>query len=249
MSAAAAPAVPSLLSLGGKVALVTGGGGGIGSAIAALFAQAGARVVSVDLAGHPGPEGVESRDCDLSRAADVRAVVDGVARDHGRLDLVVHSAGITRDGVLWKMEEAAWSQVMAVNLDAAFHLVKASVPHLRAAGGGAVVLVSSINGQRGKFGQANYAASKAGLIALGKTAAIELGRFGVRVNSIAPGLIETAMTANLPPEARKRAVDETLLGRTGTPDDVARVALFLCSDLSRHVTGQVLRVDGGQLTA
>jgi len=122
-------------------------------------------------------------------------------------------------------------------------------PRLRARGGGSVVLLSSINGERGKLGQSNYAASKAGLIALGKTAAIELGHFGVRVNCVAPGLIRTPMTESLPPEVLQRAVDETALGRTGSPEDVANAVLFLCSDLSGHITGQVLRVDGGQLTA
>jgi 3-oxoacyl-[acyl-carrier protein] reductase len=112
-----------------------------------------------------------------------------------------------------------------------------------------VVLIASINAERGKFGQANYVASKAGLIGLGKTAALELGRFGVRVNCVAPGWIETPMTAAVPEPFRTRALDETALGRLGQPDDVARVVLFLCCDLSRHVTGQVLRVDGGQLTA
>ena len=120
---------------------------------------------------------------------------------------------------------------------------------MRRAGAGAVVLVSSINGQRGKFGQSNYAASKAGLIGLAKTAALELGGFGIRVNCVAPGWIETPFTASLAAEYRERALSETPLRRLGQPDDVANAVLFLCSDMSRHVTGQVLRVDGGQLMA
>jgi acetoacetyl-CoA reductase/3-oxoacyl-[acyl-carrier protein] reductase len=147
------------------------------------------------------------------------------------------------------MEEEAWSEVLSVNLDSAFYLLKEATPLLRKAGSGSVVLISSINGQRGKFGQANYAASKSGLIALGKTAALELGRFQIRVNTVAPGWIETPMTEGIPGEFRQRALDESALGRLGEPDDVARVVLFLCSDLSRYVTGQVVRVDGGQLMA
>ena len=160
---------------------------------------------------------------------------------------MVHCAGITRDGVLWKLSSDDWRAVMAANLDSAFYLLHAAVPALRAAGGGAVVLVSSINGERGKAGQANYAASKAGLNALARTAARELGRFGIRVNAVAPGWVETPMTAALPEELRQRALAETALGRLGRPEDVAGAVLFLCSDLARHVTGQVLRVDGGQL--
>ncbi len=135
-----------------------------------------------------------------------------------------------------------------MNLDSAFHLLKGAVPLMREAGG-SVVLISSINGERGKFGQANYAASKAGLIGLGRTAARELGRFGIRVNLVAPGMIRTPMTATLAPEFLREAEAETALGRIGEPLDVAAAILFLVSAMGRHVTGQVLRVDGGQLTA
>ena len=166
------------------------------------------------------------------------------------LDLVVHCAGITRDGVLWKLDLEDWREVIDVNLSSAFLLLRGLTPLLRGHGrGGAIVLISSINGERGKFGQANYAASKAGLIALGKTAALELGRFGVRVNCVCPGFIETALTAKLPAQVRERAIAETVLGHPGLPADVADAALFFCSDMSRHVTGQSLRVDGGQLIA
>jgi NAD(P)-dependent dehydrogenase (short-subunit alcohol dehydrogenase family) len=244
----ATPPVAGLVSLAGKVALVTGARGGIGSAVASVLAQAGATVVSSDLDAGPGTTGPSPVACDMSKPDEIRSLVASVGRDHKRLDLVVHAAGITADAVLWKLPDDAWSRVLATNLDSAFHLLKAAVPLLRAAGGGSVVFVASINGERGKFGQSAYAASKAGLIALGKTAALELGRFGIRVNSIAPGWIETSMTAKSPDEVRARAVGETALGHVGQPADVARAALFLCSDLSSHVTGQVLRVDGGQLT-
>jgi acetoacetyl-CoA reductase/3-oxoacyl-[acyl-carrier protein] reductase len=150
---------------------------------------------------------------------------------------------------LWKLEDADWDEVMRVNLDSAFHVLKLAIPVMRRSGEGAVVLVSSINGERGKVGQANYAASKAGLIGLGRTAARELGRFGIRVNVVAPGMILTPMTEKLSQEIRDRAVEESALGRVGTPEDVARACLFLVSPLASHITGQVLRVDGGQLIA
>jgi len=159
----------------------------------------------------------------------------------------VHCAGGTRDALLSKMTDEEWRTVLSTNLDSAFFLLRSAAPALRRAGGGAVVLVSSINAERGKAGQANYAASKAGLHALARTAARELGRYGIRVNAVAPGWIDTPMTAGLSTELRERALGETVLGRLGRPEDVAGVVLFLCSGLARHVTGQVLRVDGGQL--
>lgn len=237
-----------LLSLEGRSALVTGGSGGIGAAIVASLQAAGARVASVDLPGQEPPAGAVALPCDLSDADAVAALGPQVDSAFGRLDVLVHAAGITRDGVLWKMSRDAWDAVLSVNLDAAFHLLQMAVPRMRAADGGRVVLVSSINGERGKFGQANYAASKAGLHGLARTAAREVGRFGIRVNVVAPGMILTPMIEALPEVVRARAVEETARGCLGTPEDVARAVLFLVSDLSEHVTGQILRVDGGQLT-
>lgn len=236
--------------LDGAVALVTGGSGGIGGAIVARLAAAGARVASADLSAPAKlPAGAEHRACDVSDAQAVRELVASVAQAHGGLDVVVHAAGITRDRVLWKLADEDWEAVLRVNLDAAFWLLKAAAPHLRSSRRAAVALVSSINGERGKFGQTNYAAAKAGLIGLARSAARELGRDGVRVNVIAPGFVETPMTAALGEPHLRRALEETVLGRVGRPDDVAAAVLFLCSDLARHVTGQVLRVDGGQLMA
>ncbi len=225
-------------SLDGAVALVTGGAGKIGRAIVELLSSAGARVIATDL-----------DTCDVTDRAQVDALVESLVAEHGGLDLLVHCAGITRDGVLWKLSDDDWDSVLRVNLDAAFLLLRATAPHLRRSKRGSVVMISSINGERGKFGQSNYAASKAGLIGLAKSAARELGRDGARVNVVAPGFIETAMTATLPAAIREHALDETVLGRLGKPGDVAGAVLFLCSDLARHITGQVLRVDGGQLIA
>jgi 3-oxoacyl-[acyl-carrier protein] reductase len=240
-------ATAGLVALEGRVALVAGGAGGIGSAVSALLLAAGARVVVLDRPGREAPAGTRLVACDLTDSPAVGAAVAAVAQEQGRLDLLVHCAGITRDGLIFKMSDEDWRAVMGANLDSAFYLLRAAAPALRATGGGSVVLVSSINGERGKAGQANYAASKGGLNALARTAARELGRFGIRVNAVAPGWVETSMTAGLPAELRQRALEESVLGRLGQPEDVARAVLFLCSELSRHVTGQVLRVDGGQL--
>ncbi len=237
----------SLLSLRDKVAIVAGGAGGIGSAIVRRFVEAGARVVVVDRPGTTAPDGATLVPCDISDASAVEKCFEMFEKPSSRLDILVHAAGITRDGVLWKMSAEAWNQVLRVNLDSAFYLLRGAAPLLRSSGEGSVILVTSINGERGKFGQTNYAASKAGLIGLGRTAAREMGAFGVRVNMISPGMIRTPLTEALPADVRKLAEDESVLKRMGEPDDVARVALFLASPMSRHVTGQVLRVDGGQL--
>jgi len=228
--------------LDGAVALVTGAAGAIGHAVCALLEAEGVRVIGLDVA-----KGTGHVHCDVTDRGQVDELVESVSTEHGGIDLLVHCAGITRDRVLWKLEDEEWRSVMSVNLDSAFILLRAAAPHLRRSDRASVVMISSINGERGKLGQANYAASKAGLIGLAKSAARELGRDGVRVNVIAPGFIETAMTADLPAEVKQQSIAETVLGRAGQPDDVAGAVVFLCSRMARHVTGQVLRVDGGQL--
>ena len=235
------------LSLEGRVAIVTGGGGGIGTAVAAQLHEAGARVITFDRANRPGPPGTDSIPCDVTKGTEVATTLARVVSEQGRIDIVVHCAGITRDRSLSRMTDEEWFDVIETNLSSAFHLIRASIAPLREAGDGVIVIVGSINAERGKAGQANYAASKAGLIGLARTAARELGRHGIRVNVVSPGWIDSAMTAALDPAFRQRALYETVLGRVGTPGDVAGPVLFLCSPLSRHITGQVLRVDGGQL--
>ncbi|MBK6938988.1 MAG: SDR family oxidoreductase [Planctomycetes bacterium] len=227
--------------------VVTGGASGIGAAVVAAFLARGAKVAVLDIRDSADAR-AKSFVVDVTDRSAVDAAIDSAAAAHGGLDVVVSCAGITRDAVLWKISDADWDAVLDVNLKGTFLALRAAVPHLRARHRGAVVLVASINGERGKFGQANYAASKAGVIALGKTAAKELGRFGVRVNVVAPGYIETPMTRHLPPEITQRAAAESALGRIGKSEEVADAILFLCSPLARYVTGQVLRVDGGQLT-
>jgi 3-oxoacyl-[acyl-carrier protein] reductase len=243
--------------LEGKVAIVTGGAAGIGAAIAEQLAREGCDVAIVDRAGGERAAAVAKRieaagrrasvhDADVSDFALAERTVAAIAAAHGRVDVLVCCAGITDDGLAWKLSEAQWDRVLDVNLKGCFNWCRAVAPPMRDARGGRIVNIASINGLRGKFGQANYAASKGGMVALSKTLARELGKFGVTVNVVAPGMVRTEMAASLPYEVIEKAVDETLVGRLAEPADCAAVVAFLCSDAARHVTGQVVKVDGGQ---
>ncbi len=239
---------PDPLDLTGRAAWVTGAARGIGLACVRALALHGARVVGLDLKLSPELLAVapDSRELNVADPAAVAQVAAALAEAGLAPEILVNNAGITRDGVLWKLSPQEWSSVLDVNLTGAFNLLHEAVPLMRAFGRGSVVNITSINGERGKFGQSNYSAAKAGLIGLTKAAAREAGRFGIRVNAVAPGMVETEMAEKLPPEVKQRAVDESVLGRIAQPEDVANCVLFLASPLAAHITGQVIRVDGGQ---
>lgn len=245
--------------LQGHVALVTGAGRGIGAAIARVLAACGADVALVDLGQFDaaevlaaelraaGRQAVALR-ADVASFADADTAVAATVKALGRLDILVCNAGITRDAASWKMTEADWDAVIDVNLKGCFAFCRAAVPLFRAQKSGRIVTIASINGLRGKFGQANYSASKAGVIGLTRTLARELGPSGVTVNCVAPGMVRSEMTDSLPPHVLEAAVVESALGRIAEPEEIAYAVAFLCSPFARHVTGQVLAVDGGQCT-
>jgi 3-oxoacyl-[acyl-carrier protein] reductase len=245
------------LEFEGKVALVTGAASGIGRACASELARAGADVALVDAAAEAALAQAEnllkaaggrvvSFRADVREHARASQVVEEATARLGRLDILVNAAGTNADAPLWEMTEEQWRLVLDTNLKGAFSYTQAAARHFRQARAGRVVNVASIEAGRGRFGLANYAASKAGLVALTRSAAAELGRYGVAVNAVAPGFIRTPLVERLSEVVRERAVAESALGRMGEPEDVAHAVLFLCSERARHITGAVLTVDGGQ---
>ena len=245
--------------LEGKHAIVTGGYQGIGAATSLELAREGANLCLVDRRHADEAGGVVDQiekmgrriicvACDIAVFADAEAAVKAAVDAFGRIDILINNAGINWDGVSWKMTEEQWDRVIAVNLKGCFNFTRQVAPFLKEQKYGKIVNVTSINGMRGKFGQTNYSASKAGIIGYTKAVAKELGAFGVNVNAVAPGLIETAMLKNS--VARDKIIDlalaEMALTRIGQPEDLASVIAFLVSDKARHITGEVIKVDGGQ---
>ena len=244
------------MQLEGQVALITGAGGGIGAAIADALASAGAAVVINDVVEAAAQKvadevaaahGVETMisTANITDAEQVQAMADEVMARFGRIDILVNNAGITRDGLLVRMDEQAWDLVLDVNLKGAFLCTRAVARPMMKARGGRIVNMASVSGVGGNVGQANYSASKGGLIALTKTTAQELAGRGITCNALAPGFIETAMTRELSEEARAAWLERIPLRRPGTSEDVAQAVLFLAGPGATYITGQVLNIDGG----
>jgi 3-oxoacyl-[acyl-carrier protein] reductase len=242
--------------LEGKVALITGAARGIGKAIALKYAQNGANIAFTDLQidenGENTKKELESYGVKVlalaSNAAsfeEAHKVVEDIVKEFGKLDILVNNAGITKDGLMMRMSEQQWDMVININLKSAFNYVHAVTPVMMRQKSGAIINMSSVVGVGGNAGQANYSASKAGMIGLTKSIAQELGSRGIRSNAVAPGFIITEMTGKLPDEVKKQWAEQIPLRRGGTPQDVADVCLFLASDLSSYVTGQVISVCGG----
>jgi 3-oxoacyl-[acyl-carrier protein] reductase len=239
----------------GKIALVTGSSRGIGAGLVQAFNESGARCVVNYVADPAGRNRADAEkvaaalrnpllaECDVSDAAQVKVMMNRIENECGGLDVLVNNAGILRDRTMGKMREDEWESVLRVNLTGTFHCLQQALPILRP--GGRIVNLASVSGQLGLFGQANYAASKAGIMALTKVAAREFARRQVTVNAIAPGFIETEMTRDLPAEVVERALADLPVGRFGEIADVVNAALFLCSTEAGYITGQVLNVNGG----
>lgn len=252
-----------IAELRGKVAVVTGGSSGIGRAVALELARCGTHVAFcfLDSGSQARSEAqglartlrelevrVYFRDCDVRDSRDVRRFVSESQEELGGLHVLINNAGISRDRPLWRMEDHEWESVLQTNLDGAFFFTRAVAPIMRAQEYGKIVNVSSVHGIRSVFGISNYAASKAGLIGLTQSAAVELGPSNINVNAVAPGYIRTTrLTEGVPSDVLDRAREESVLGRLGDPQDVAGVVLFLCSEAARHITGAVIPIDGGYL--
>jgi len=242
--------------LAGRVAVVTGASGALGGAIALGLAREGAAIVAHYSSNREAAEAVagairdlggraQSVQGDLTRAEDARRVVDGALETFGGLSILVNNAGITRDTLVLRMKEEDWSAVINTNLSGAFHCIKAALREFLRARSGRIINITSVAGQMGTAGQANYAAAKAGLIGLTKAVAREVASRGITVNAVAPGFIDAGMTLQLPADLVHRYIEQVPLGRAGKPEEVAAAVVFLASDEAAYITGQVINVDGG----
>ncbi|MGE4357895.1 MAG: 3-oxoacyl-[acyl-carrier-protein] reductase [Candidatus Omnitrophota bacterium] len=240
-----------------KVTIVTGGARGIGKEIALCFAQEGAKLVIFDINEEElekaktdiivFDKSVSTFKVDVSNNEEVERAVANILDNYKRIDILINNAGITRDALILRMDETEWDRVISVNLKSVFNCTKAVAKVMLKQKGGKIINISSIIGLIGNLGQANYAASKAGIIGFTKSVAKELALRGITVNAIAPGFIQTEMTDKLSPEIKAKMLERIPLGRFGTPRDIARVALFLASDSADYITGQVIVVDGGMI--
>lgn len=234
--------------LNGKIAVVTGGSNGLGKATSQRFAQEGARVIVVDIVPLTYEmEHVEWYRLDITDSAACKAFAEYVITTYGGIDILVNNAGVTRDAMTAKMSDEQWGQVLSVNLTGTFNMTRYIAPHMESRGKGAIINTSSVAGEYGSIGQANYTATKTGLIGLTRTWAKEFARKGaaIRVNCIAPGFMLTDPIYAMPEDWKASFARKTMLGRLGEPGEIASVALFLATEASSYITGQVLHVDGG----